>query len=110
MNTNENIFIVEDSVAKEKLGLSNTSKKKNMTDEVMQIFYAAQSAGKETLTLDEITAAYYNLFTKQDKTKKIKTKKEIALKLFNMKGKKDNNGLIELVPGSKGVYRLRNNQ
>lgn len=59
-----------------------------MTDEVMQIFYAAQKAGKETLTLDEITAVYYNLFTKQDKTKKIKIKKEITLKLFNMKGQK----------------------
>ena len=59
------------------------------------------------LTLDEITAAYYNLITKETPGAKIKTKKDIALKLFMMRGQKKNNGKIELVPGSRGLYRLR---
>ena len=64
------------------------------------------------MTLDEITIAYYNLFNKSEG--KTRSKKEIALKLYNMRGAPDRNGnpsngteWIELVPGKRGTYRLR---
>lgn len=89
--------------------ISSKPKKATMTDDILNIFVVAQTQNplKKELTLDEITAAYYNLVTKETPGAKIKTKKDIALKLFMMRGQKKNNGKIELVPGSRGLYRLR---
>ncbi len=90
------------------LQITNVSKKRTMTDDILNIFtLALMQEKKEYLTLDEVTAAYHNLVTKQTPNAKIKTKKEIALKLFMMRGKTKNNGSIELVPGTRGVYRLK---
>ena len=107
-NESNSIFYITPEEQK-KLHISSKPKKTTMTDDILNIFTVAkiQNPLKNELTLDEITAAYYNLITKETPGAKIKTKKDIALKLFMMRGQKKNNGKIELVPGSRGLYRLR---
>ena len=78
---------------------------KNMTDEILEIFKKAKyEYGKDILTVDEITIAYYNMFTEPNNLPE-RDKKAITLKLFYMKGGKNNDGVIELV--GKGRYKLR---
>ena len=110
MNNNESnsiFFVTAEEQAK--LHISAKPKKQTMTDEIIHIFTVAKMMDehKNELTLDEITAAYYNMVTKQTPGVKLKTKKDIALKLFMMRGQKKNNGVIELVPGKRGTYRLK---
>ena len=110
MNNNESnsiFFVTAEEQAK--LHISAKQKKQTMNDDIINIFITAkmQNEHKNELTLDEITAAYYNMFTKQTPGAKLKTKKDIALKLFMMRGQKKNNGVIELVPGKRGTYRLK---
>lgn len=54
------------------------------------------------LNLDELTVGYYRVF------KKIKTKKQIMTKTYNMHRSKYSK--IEAVPHRKGVYRLRGDE
>ena len=110
MNNNESnsiFFVTAEEQAK--LHISAKQKKQTMTDDIINIFMTAKMLNehKNELTLDEITAAYYNMVTKQTPGAKLKTKKDIALKLFMMRGQKKNNGVIELVPGKRGTYRLK---
>jgi hypothetical protein len=110
MNNNESnsiFFVTAEEQAK--LHISAKQKKQTMTDDIINIFITAKMLNehKNELTLDEITAAYYNMVTKQTPGAKLKTKKDIALKLFMMRGQKKNNGVIELVPGKRGTYRLK---
>ena len=95
-----------------KLGIKKIRRKLNITDKILYVFYTGAKHNKHQLTLDEITIAYYNLFHKSEG--KTRSKKEIALKLYNMRGAPDRHGnpsngteWIELVPGKRGAYRLK---
>lgn len=78
---------------------------RNMTEEILEIFRIAEEKyGKTELTVDEITIAYYNMFT-ETKGAPVRNKKAISMKLFLMKGGADDNGILET--SSKGVYRIR---
>lgn len=78
---------------------------RNMTEEILEIFQVAKSKFNKTeLTIDEITIAYYNMFTESNKAP-IRNKKAISMKLFLMKGGTKDNGILEAV--GKGVYRIR---
>lgn len=108
----DSIFYATDETKKE-LKLEN---KQCMEDNIKSIFVLArmEKSSKTELTLEEITIAYYNLITKPEKEanpgKKIpvKTKKDIAQKLFMMRQDKKNvKATIELVPGVRGTYRLK---
>ena len=98
-----------DENIREKLGLDKKTKARNMTDEMLNLFKAAKDSGHTALSLDEITAAYYNMFTKPNGTK-LKTKKDIAQKLFYMRKKPTTAETVELVPGTRGMYRLKPQQ
>lgn len=114
LNDSESMFVVDAKVADE-LGVSLRSMvtKGAMTPNIMNIFYRAKEIGKTELSLDEITVAYYNMYTKPEKDKgievKVKTKNDIAVKLFSMRGNKKRPGFIELVPGTRGLYRIKEN-
>ena len=97
---------------------SIVSKTYTSSSNIKNIFVVAmwEKPGKNELTLDEITIAYHNLITKPemeenpDKKIPIKTKKDIAQKLFMMRQDKKNvKATIELVEGSRGKYRLKQN-
>lgn len=78
---------------------------RNMTEEILEIFRIAEDKyGKTELTVDEITIAYYNMFT-EAKGAPVRNKKAISMKLFLMKGGADDNGILETT--SKGIYRIR---
>lgn len=98
-----NTTITDDAI-KKALELSGKKRKITMSDEIMEIFKAARAAGQNELTLNDITAAYYNMFTKPNNGP-LKAKHRISQQLFNMQqsGKYG----IEKVPGKPGVYRLK---
>ena len=105
-NDKNSIFFIDPKEGA-KLGIES---KQNMEKNIINIFMVAKiQERKDELTLDEITIAYHNLITTQIPNGKIKTKKDIAQKLFMMRGggKNSNVGDIELVPGKRGVYRLK---
>jgi len=78
---------------------------RNMTEEILEIFRVAKEQfQKEELTVDEITIAYYNMFTEPNGAP-LRNKKAISMKLFLMKGGTADNGILETI--SKGVYRIR---
>lgn len=116
-NDSESMFEIDQNMA-DALGVSMKSLAMTgrMTPNILNIFYLAKKNGKTELSLDEITVAYYNLYTKPEKLQhpdkdiKIKTKNDIAVKLFNLRGTKQRPGYIELVPGTRGLYRLREPQ
>ena len=56
---------------------------------------------KRSLSVDEVTIAYFRKFGKED----IKNKRQIVAKLYNMS--RSINPKIESVPHKKGIYRLR---
>lgn len=62
----------------------------NFAQNILKLF---ELAGRN-LNVNEITAGYYRQF------KKIKTKRQIVVKLYNMKIK----GKIRSIPNLKGVY------
>lgn len=99
----KNVFEVSKDIQKKlkiKVGIE-----RNMTKEILEIFRVAKSEfNKEELTVDEITAAYYNMFTEKSGAP-IRDKKAISMKLFLMKGGTKDDGILESV--SKGVYRIR---
>ncbi len=98
-----NIFETTKEIQK-KLNVKMKSER-NMTEEILEIFRIAEEKyGKTELTVDEITIAYYNMFT-EAKGAPIRDKKAISMKLFLMKGGTEDNGILETT--SKGVYRLR---
>ena len=83
----------------------NGRRSTRIDDEILEIFdQAKKEFGKTELTIDEITAAYYNLFT-LGKGKKEKNKKAITNRLFIMKGGTDDDGVLEAL--GKGVFRIR---
>lgn len=99
----ENIFQVPPDI-QEKLNI-NANRSSRIDDEILEIFYRAEKEfGKQKLNIDEITAAYYNLFT-LGQGKKEKNKKAITNRLFIMKGGTDDNGVLEAL--GKGVFRIR---
>lgn len=114
LSDSESMFIIDETTADE-LGVSLKSMvtKGAMAPNIMNIFYKAKKIGKTELSLDEITVAYYNMYTKPEKDRgievKIKTKNDIAVKLFAMRGNKKHPGVIELVPGTRGLYRIKEN-
>lgn len=78
---------------------------RNMTEEILEIFRVAKDKFNKTeLTVDEITIAYYNMFTEPNGAP-VRNKKAISMKLFLMKGGTEDNGILETT--SKGVYRIR---
>ncbi len=81
---------------------------RNMTKQILKIFEVAEKElGKNKLTVNEITAAYYNLFSSK-KLAPVRDKKAITLKLFLMKGGKKNNGILERVGNGRiGIYKIR---
>ena len=95
------------------------NKKPSMETNIENIFLLAriEQRHEPELTLDQITIAYHNVFTKPEQnanpTKKvrIKTKKCIAQKLFVMRQDTDNRkAIIELVKGKRGTYRLKHTE
>ena len=99
----ENIFEVSKEVEK-KLKIKVRAER-NMTKEILEIFRVAKDEfNKDELTVDEITAAYYNMFTKKNGTHP-RDKKAISMKLFLMKGGTKDDGVLETT--AKGVYRIR---
>lgn len=112
MNSFSNMFNIDNNTPN--LGVTkknNGEKKPNMTDEILQIFTEAEKIGKTQLTLDEITIAYYNMFTKKHNEKTgsqdFKNKKDIALKLFYMRKIKNADKIVDLVPRQRGLYYLK---
>ena len=102
----ENIFMVSDEL-KEKLKIK-TKHKETDKDRVLKIFWEAKRMGKTELSIDEVTAAYYNLYTAKAKgnaKEKIKDKKTITFLLCVLKGRKKDNG--ELESAGRGMFRLR---
>ena len=75
-----------------------------MTPNILKIFEKAEKDLKKTeLNLTEITVAYYNMYTPEETDqKKIKSKNDIAVKLYRLRKM----GVIESVPMSRGLYRL----
>lgn len=103
MNKSNGIFDA-DAATRKKLKLSSR-RKNNMTDEILQIFEIAEREyNKTSLTIDEITIAYYNMFTVA-KGSPQRDKKAITMKLFLMKGETKNDGII--VRNNDGTYSLR---
>lgn len=99
------IFSV-DKATQEKLGIKQKSKRHNMTDGILRIFYMAErDLKRQVLTVDEIVAAYYNMYTVTGIDPKERDKKAIIMKLFLMKGGTADNGILETT--QKGVYRIR---
>lgn len=95
-----------DKATQEKLGIKQKSKRHNMTDGILRIFYMAErDLKKQALTVDEIVAAYYNMYTVTRIDPKERDKKAIIMKLFLMKGGTADNGILETI--QKGVYRIR---
>lgn len=101
-----------DSETQKALGIKKTRPKLNITDKILYIFYIGTKQNKHALTLDQITIAYYNLFHESEG--KTRSKKEIALKLYNMRGAPKRDGTpttktvwIELAPGKRGAYKLK---
>ena len=106
MEDDKNSMFFIDPKEKEKLGIES---KHNMKNNIINIFVLAKmKEQKEELTLDEITIAYHKFITTQIPNSKIKKKKDIAQKLFMMRG--GSNPDIELVPGKRGLYRLKKNK
>ena len=64
----ENIFTVSDEL-KEKLKIK-TKHKETDKDRIIKIFMEAKRMGKTVLSIDEVTAAYYNLYTAKDKKRR----------------------------------------
>lgn len=97
------MFRVPEDIQK-KLNI-NGKRSTRIDDEILEIFYQAEKEfGKKQLTIDEITAAYYNLFTLGE-GKKEKNKKAITNRLFLMKGGKEDNGVLEAL--GRGIFRIR---
>ena len=91
---------------KEKLGINKKTPRHNMTDGILKIFYMAErDLGKPVLSVDDIVAAYYNMYTVTKIDKKERNKKAIIMRLFLMKGGTADNGILENV--QKGMYRVR---
>ncbi len=97
-----NTFIVSDDI-KKKLDIQ-AKKKETVQDKILKIFTDAAKIGKKELSVNEVTAAYYNLYTSTGK-EKVKNKKVITMFLYLLKGGKDDNGKIESV--GRGKFRLR---
>lgn len=95
---------------RKRLKLNN---KLSVDENIEYIFTMAKiQEGKSELTLEEITIAYYKLITKPEeeanpgKNFHVKTKKDIAQKLFMMRQETDDHKpRIELC--SRGKYRLK---
>ena len=103
----ENIFTVSDEL-KEKLKIK-TKHKETDTDRVLKIFWEAKRMGKTVLSINEVTAAYYNLYTaKEKKNKKIKDKKTITFLLCDLKGRSKDNGALK--SAGRGKFKLRENK
>lgn len=99
----ENMFRVPEDI-QNRLNI-NVSRSTRIDDEILEIFDRAEREfGKKKLNIDEITAAYYNLFT-LGQGKPEKNKKAITNRLFLMKGGTDDNGVLEAL--GKGVFRIR---
>ena len=109
-NTKENKMSFNTNIAdeniKKELGLTSKPRAMTMSDEIMQIFKEAKDAGHTELSLNEITAAYYNMFTKPNNGP-LKKKNRIAQQLFNMRKKQAAKYDIEIVSGKQGVYRFK---
>lgn len=103
MKENEKIFNLDVAVAKA-LGMKPPCPR-NMDNEILKIFEIAETeTGKTELSVDEITSAYYNLYTAKQLAP-LRSKKTITLKLFKMKGGRDNDGVLEST--RRGYYRIR---
>ena len=104
MKYDENIFNLQESKRSE-LGIKNTKIGKVDSD-ILYIFWLSEEKLKrqKTLTTDDIVAAYYNIFT-EDKGRPKKNKKAIVMRLFLLKGGKENDCLIKT--DGKGVYVVR---
>ena len=100
-----NTNIADENIKKE-LGLTSKPRAMTMSDEIMCIFKEAKEAGRTELSLNEITAAYYNMFTKPNNGS-LKKKNRIAQQLFNMRKKQASKYDVEMIPGKQGRYRLR---
>lgn len=101
----ENVFMVSDKIAEE-LQIKKQHKETDK-DRIIKIFMEAKRMGKTELSINEVTAAYYNLYTIKEKgKKKIKDKKTITFLLCVLKGRTEDNGV--LARGSKrGMFKLR---
>lgn len=104
----ENIFMVSDEIEKE-LKIK-TERKETDKDRIIKIFMEGKKMGKTELSINEVTAAYYNLYTAKEKgKKKIKDKKTITFLLCVLKGRSKDNGI--LARGEKrGMFKLRATQ
>lgn len=71
-------------------------KSDDFTDKILKLFYLAQNSGKDILTLDEITVAYYRSY------KPTKKRIQLHVKIYNMCKK----GLLAAKKGKKGQYYL----
>ena len=82
------------------------SKIGKVDSEILCIFWLNEQKLKteKPLTVDDIVGAYYNIFTEK-KGRPKKNKKAIIMRLFLLKGGKENNGLIKT--DGKGVYMVR---
>ena len=98
----ENIFAVPDDI-KKKLNIQ-TGQKETAQDRILQIFAEAERIGKTELSIAEVTAAYYNLYTAKRKDG-IKDKKMITLLLCLLKGGKKDNGA--LASAGRGKFKIR---
>ena len=100
----QNIFSVPEDVQKR---LNIGCRSMSVEDEILEIFRQAAELDKNELSIDEVTAAYYNLFT-LGRGRKEKNKKVITNRLFLMKGGTKDNGVLESL--GKGVFRIRQNK
>ena len=94
--------VITDDAVKKALGLSCKTRTTTMSDGIIEIFKAAKVKGRDELSVNDITAAYYKMVT-QPTNGPLKAKNCIAQQLCNMHKK----GIIEPVPGKRGMYRLK---
>lgn len=103
MKYDENIFQLKTKQRSE-LGIKNTKIGKVDSDILYIFWLSEEKMHRPSLTTDDIVAAYYNIFTEGKGLPK-KNKKAIVMRLFLLKGGKENDGLIKT--DGKGVYMVR---
>lgn len=86
------------------IGLKITKIGKTDSDILYIFWLSEEKMHRPCLTADEIVAAYYNIFTERMGRPK-KNKKAIVMRLFLLKGGKENDGLIKT--DGKGIYMVR---
>lgn len=99
---NKSLFSVSDDI-KKKLDI-HVKTKPTVRDKILRIFAEAEKMGKTELSIEEITAAYYNLYTATGQ-EGIKNKKVITLFLFTLKGGKEDNGVLQ--SAGRGKFKIR---